>query len=94
MMRKHLKLEWVYAHEATPTVVAAPTTVTPDQAPPSELLDALETMAREGNFKAIARWAAGLVETNPDWRAFADRVLALAGEFADREILELIAQAR
>lgn len=94
MMRKHLKLEWVYAHEATPTVVAAPTTVTPDQAPPAELLDALETMAREGNFKAIARWAAGLVETNPDWRAFADRVLALAGEFADREILELIAQAR
>ena len=94
MMRKHLKLEWIYAQDAAPAVVAAKAAITPDQAPPAESLDALEMMAREGNFKAIARWAAELVKTNPDWSAFADRVMALASEFADREILDLIAKMR
>ncbi len=89
-LQKQLQLSWVYADppETTPEPIA----IADWHLPPASELATLESLVRSGNFKGVARWATELGSQQAQYAAFAERVVALAGEFSDREILDLIAQ--
>jgi signal transduction histidine kinase/CheY-like chemotaxis protein len=90
-IQKQLHLSWAYADpQARPPEPIAPTDW---HLPPAAALATLESLVRSGNFKGIARWAQELGAQQAEYAAFAERVVVLAGEFSDREILDLIAQA-
>jgi CheY-like chemotaxis protein len=62
--------------------------------PPAEEIEALYRLARIGNMRSIRERAERLQAQDERYRAFAQRLLVLAGRFQSRAILELVSQCR
>jgi CheY-like chemotaxis protein len=89
LLKKHLKIEWVYAW----AVQAQSDEDSENLVPPSaEELNILYDMARRGNLRAIADRASRLETTDVRLRPFASRLRQLAQAFEDRAVLALIEQ--
>jgi CheY-like chemotaxis protein len=92
LLERHLQLEWVYATDMdlAETVGAVGTTEASDL-PSAEELAALFELAQFVDVFAIQARAAQIEQREVRWRAFAQRVAQLAGQFEVEQILALLA---
>jgi hypothetical protein len=60
--------------------------------PPPEEMEALHRLARIGNMQDIASHARLVAQRDERYRAFANRLCRLAGEYRSKEILRMVEQ--
>lgn len=91
-LQKYLNLEWIYEHQNQPSPIIATTSKTDNElvVPPLEELAKLYEMAKMGDIAAIEAEAQRIGKLDVKYTAFIDRILELANEFEDREIVKLI----
>jgi len=82
-LQKYLKLEWVYESQPQSDVVQN-TELVP---PPEDVLVKIYNAAKIGDIEAIEREAESL---DSRYSSFANRVLELAAEFEDTEVMKLV----
>ncbi len=85
-----LDLKWTYQsgpHEADGAVVPAPAELI---VPPSDELSVLYQLAMAGNMRPIRERANYLLELDPRYAAFANRLRSLAEDFQSKAILALV----
>ncbi|MGI0487252.1 ATP-binding protein [Pantanalinema rosaneae CENA516] len=87
-LQLYLNLQWRYESE---TEVASAQLATTMLVPTAAELAALYEAAQAGYINRIQAEATHLKQLNPDYGVFADRVLALAEEFDEEAIIQLIA---
>jgi len=94
-LQKHLDLTWEYEETVVPAASAAsvPTSPVECEFPPPEELTALRDAARIGDIATIEAEARRLQTLDARYQAFGDRLLQLAYEFDDRNILALLKTA-
>lgn len=88
-LQLYLDLQWVY--ELVADAESADLVTPPMVVPTIEELGALNEAVQAGYINRIQTEANRLKQLNPQYSAFADRVLALAEEFDEEAIIQLIA---
>ena len=88
-LRLHLGLEWLHEGDEPEQEEGERRDV-----PTPEVLDELEGHARIGDLRGLTRQLAMLAETEPDQRAFVQRMEGLAREFRLGDIKKLLAVSR
>lgn len=85
-VQKYLHLEWIYEDtEAIPTVTDGEFIV-----PPTAQLQSLHQAAKIGDIDAVESLAKAIASGDARYQVFSDRILALASEFEDNRIVELL----
>jgi len=85
-VQKYLHLEWIYEDtEAIPTVTDGEFVV-----PPTAQLQPIYQAAKIGDIDAVESLAKAIASNDARYQVFSDRVLALASEFEDDRIVELL----
>ncbi|MGB3510215.1 MAG: PAS domain-containing protein [Microcoleaceae cyanobacterium] len=93
LLRKRLSLEWVYEEINTSSPMAALDNLE-IIAPPLPILEKFYELAMKGNFKGIIKQAKFLEQQNQEFLPFAHKIIQLAQDFYDEEIIQLICQYR
>ena len=92
-MEEYMDLEWIYEEKA-PEMTDDRSEPLPDDAdiipPPPDELDALYELARFGSMDRIRQRSLHLEELDEKYAPFARKLRALADDFEDERILELI----
>ena len=85
-----LHLTWRY--EAEPEQPAAPDESGMLVVPPPEDMDTLHHLARLGNMQDIAQYARRIAERDERYRAFANQLCSLAGQYKSKDIVRMVEQ--
>ena len=92
-LQKHLDIQWVYkeqeAVEQTEPTAVDPST--PLHFPPQETLQTLYHLAQRGYTLRIQQIAQQIAQEQPTYAPFAQHILQLVDQFADDQIVDLIA---
>jgi len=95
LMEKLMGLEWIY-EEREPEMTGDKSAPLPDDAdiipPPPDELDALYELAQFGSMERIRQRSLHLEELDEKYAPFARKLRALADDFEDERILELVRQ--
>lgn len=100
-LQEYLQMEWIYESEIEPVCAdseqeardRSSAATSPDFCvPPAEEMAIFWDLAMRGDLRAVAKRAAQLEESNPQWSAFAAHMRQLAKEFKGRQILEFLEQ--
>ncbi len=91
-LEKHLKLKWVYEsrEESATSPEKSPRVPSQFLAPPPEELTEIYRAAKIGDIDKIESEAMRIKQLDEKYLCFSDRLLELAGEFEDGQILSLI----
>jgi signal transduction histidine kinase/serine phosphatase RsbU (regulator of sigma subunit) len=92
LLKKHLKLEWIYEDIPEKNVADYREVEGPLIPPPPEEIAILFKLAMEGNMHDIRKRASILEQTAPELRPFAHKLQNLAKDFKEPQILALIEQ--
>ncbi|MBO9999052.1 MAG: response regulator, partial [Cyanobacteria bacterium SID2] len=97
-LRLHLQLDWVYSETPPPKVSPVETVEEATEqeliVPPSDMLEELLHLAMRGHLKGIRQQAKKLEALDEKYAPFARKLDRLAKGFHEREILELLKNAR
>ncbi|MEM9539475.1 MAG: ATP-binding protein [Cyanobacteria bacterium P01_E01_bin.42] len=85
-MQKYLEIEWIYEEREGENQGREGELVFPEELE----LDTLIQAAKIGDIEAIEDEARRIRDSEPKYQVFCDRILALAGEFDERGIIELL----
>ncbi|MDY6802539.1 MAG: MASE1 domain-containing protein [Cyanobacteriota bacterium] len=93
-LEKRLELKWIYESQEPPATSAEKSPEEPSQflVPPPEQLTAIYQAAKIGDIARIETEAMRIKRLDKKYVLFSDRLLQLAGEFEDAQILSLIEQ--
>ncbi len=93
-LEKRLQLKWIYESQEPPATSPEKSSESPTQflAPPPEELTAIYQAAKIGDIDRIETEAMRIKRLDKKYVLFSDRLLQLAGEFEDGQILSLIEQ--
>ena len=91
-LQKYLQLEWVYESQNPRNQVGSSKNLVSQElvAPPEEVLLKIYDAARIGDIEAIEVEAESVKNLDARYQTFSDRVLKLAAEFEDAEIMKLV----
>lgn len=89
VLEKELKLEWIYETEGD-EAGKHPGTGTEMVLPPEEYLQSLYELAMRGRIRDIMNKAVDLKEMDDKYVPLADRLISLAREFEDEQIIKLL----
>ncbi len=90
LVRKYLNLQWIYDEEEEPKAAAEITPSGEELIPPAEQLLPIYRAAKIGDIATVELLAKQLATDNHHYAKFGDRVLTLAHEFEDQEIVNLL----
>jgi hypothetical protein len=93
-LEKHLKLKWVYESQEETATSPGKSSRSPSQflPPPPEELTEIYRAAKIGDIDKIESEAMRIKQLDKNYICFSDRLLELAAEFEDAQILSLIEQ--
>jgi len=91
-LEKHLKLKWVYESQEETAISPEKSPAVSSQfvAPPPEELTEIYRAAKIGDIDKIESEAMRIKQLDQKYLCFSDRLLELAGEFEDAQIMSLI----
>lgn len=93
-LQKYLKLEWIYEElTATPQNAETVAIQAEQVIPPATELEKMLRAAKIGHIKSVKEEAQRLIALDERYRAFADRILALAAKFDDKAIAKLVEES-
>lgn len=91
-LQTYLELTWIYDDAEIELPTSEENLTAADIVPPIEELSVLYEAAQDGFIAEIIEEANRLKNANPQYTDFADKILALAQDFDDEAILELLEQ--
>ncbi|MEM9539949.1 MAG: AAA family ATPase [Cyanobacteria bacterium P01_E01_bin.42] len=93
-LQKYLDLQWIYEDLEKPTESEDALRAIDQEIPPQEELQVLFGASKIGDIQVIEEEAQRLLELDDRYRSFAERILALAEEFDEREISRVLEGVR
>ncbi|MCP4752399.1 MAG: response regulator, partial [Proteobacteria bacterium] len=89
ILQHHLRIEWLHETAALPAGESNETRKALTAPPPGELAE-LQKLVLYGNMRKIIAWADEKAGGDPSMTPFSDRVIAMAKEYQEQEMLRFI----